>query len=155
MSQTITAFTRIQKGLDTLISIHGTESTADLIESLSLEKKSESHTFNINLQKLIEKKVVEIFCINHKLLSTSSNETYKQARQCCFYLLHTHCKMSSGAIKKTFPKYLKTRNNINAQIKIMSEIIALPKINKNLHEKCIKIENHIIKFKTAQPTNNQ
>lgn len=148
MPQTITAFTRIQKGLDNLIAKHGTESTADLIESLSLEKNTAIHTYNVNLQKLIVKEVVETFGINHKLLATANAPKYKEARQCCFFMLNTHCKMSSGAIKKQFPKYLKTRENISAQIKIMSEIIQLPKINKPLHEKCITIETKIIKFKT-------
>lgn len=152
MSQTITAFTRIQKGIDNLISQHGTESTADLIESLSLEKNHLLHTYNINLQKLIVKQVVETFRINHKLLSTAPDEKYRKARQCCFALLSIHCKMSSREIKKQFPKYTKTRSNISAQIKIMQGIIELPAIDKVIHEKFCTIEKQIIKYKN---TNNQ
>jgi chromosomal replication initiation ATPase DnaA len=148
MTQNLTAFTRLQKGVDTLISIHGTETTADLIESLSLEKNISSYTANINLQKLIVKTVVETFRINKNLLSTAPDPKYKQARQCCFYLLHCHCNMSGADIKKVFPKYLKTRNNINSQIKSMKEIIDLPRINKTLHDKWEISEKQITKFKT-------
>lgn len=155
MSATITAFTRIQKGIDNLISKHGTESTADLIEYLSLEKNTVSYTYNINLQKLIVKKVVETFRINHKLLSTASDKKYHKARQCCFYLLKIHCDMSSGEIKKQFPKYVKTRSNISAQIKIMHSIIELPAIDKAMYNICCSIEKDIIKYKnTNQQTEN-
>lgn len=150
MSKTqINSLSRIQNGIDNLISIHGSESAADLIEAMCLEKNSKAYTFTVNLQKFIEKKVIETFKINKKLLSTSNAEAYKNARKCCFYLLNKHCKISPGAIKKMYPDYLKTYNNISAQIKIMQQIIHLPAIDKQLHEKCMLIESIIVKYKTT------
>lgn len=145
----ITSLQRIEQGIDNLIQKHGIEKSADLIEALSLEKNAAIHTFNVNLQKLIIKQVVEKFKINNHLLSTSAAEHYKQARKCCFYLLNKHCSMSSGAIKKIFPKYPKTRNNISAAITQVKELMELPKIDKKFYDTIIYIEEYIIKFKTA------
>lgn len=147
MPTELIAFKRIQKGIDTLISIHGSETAASLIEAITLEKNSKAYTFTVNLQKLIEKQVVETFRINQKLLSSSNDTKYKEARKCCFYLLKKHCDMSAGAIKKQYPKYLKTRNNIASEINQMLQIVELPQINKKLYEKFVLVEQKIVDFK--------
>lgn len=153
MPTEITAFKRIEKGVDNLISKYGSESAADIIEAIALEKNHLLHTQNINLQKLIEKKVIETFSINTKLLCTSNAPTYKNARKCCFYLLNIHCKMSPGAIKTKFKGYTRSRVRIHAIIAEMQQVIDMPQIDKELHQKFQKIDQHVIKFKT-NPTSN-
>lgn len=148
MPTEITAFTRIQKGVDKLISKHGTESAADLIEAITLEKNHQSYIHSVSLRELIIKEVVTAFKINHKLLPTGLSSHYKEARKCCFYLLNKHCKMSQVNIKKQFPKFPKTTGSINGCIIKMREVVDFPKINKPLFEKYTTIEQKIIKFKT-------
>lgn len=147
---TNTPLIRIQNATDVLIKKHGTQSTADLLEALSLEKNHKAYTFNINLKQTIIEKIIAVFKINTKLLATSSSTNYKDARKLCFYLLKTHCNMSLAAIKSEFKGYSKSRNNINAHITSMKEIIELPAINKDLYQKYTTIENYIQKIKTQK-----
>ena len=138
---------RIQKGIDVLIAKRGSESTANLIESLSLVPTSKVYVYNVNLQQIILKSVIDTFKVSHKNLFLSVSENYKDARKCLFYLLKQHCGITPGAIKKAFPKYTKTRANIGAQIENMQQIIDLPKANNELHVKYMLINRTINQLK--------
>ena len=67
---------RISTNVDQLISIHGSEHTADLIESIVLNKNSCIDT--IDIQKLIITEVCKSFKVNLKLLDTSNSEVKKK-----------------------------------------------------------------------------
>lgn len=143
MSTQITAFQRIQKGIDNLISKHGTESAADIIESITFQAPNHK----ILLKELILKEVIVLFKINYKLLCVSNTKEYKEARKCCFYLLNKHCKMSQAQIKNEFPKFPKTTGSINGCIIRMREIIEFPKANQSLYDKYSLIEKKIEQIK--------
>ena len=146
MSSTGNPLLRINNGIDSLISKHGSEKAADLIEALSLESNPQLHS--IDLQKYIIAQVVEIHKIQQKNLALSRTETYKKARRTCFYLLKIHCNLSAAKIKSKFPKYPYTRNQISADIKKMQNIVDLPAIDKQHHQHYQKINENIVKFKT-------
>lgn len=144
----VESYNRIQTNVDHLIATHGSARAADLIESIALNKNPNIDT--IDIQKLIISEVCKVFSINFKLLSTSDADVYKKARKSCFYLLHEYGKLGYGAIKKKFPKFLKTRQRIAASVSEMKSIIDLPGIDKEHYKKHATIEAVVVKFSTKK-----
>lgn len=124
---------RISTNVDILISKHGSQKTADILESIALDRELP----DINIHSNIIVSVCKIFKINAKLLETSDAEIYKKARKSCFYLLHNEGKLSHQQIRSKFPKMKHTRGYVGVYIKQMENIIKMPNIDKdhyNLHQ---------------------
>ena len=141
-------YTRISTNVDILISKHGSQKTADIIESMALAKTIDLCT--IDLQKAIIQEVSKQFKINIKLLETSDATIYKQARKSCFYLLNKHATLSHAQIRQKFTKLNKTKSYVGHYIQQMKSIIETPNVDKLHHKIHVDIETTIIKFITTK-----
>ena len=147
MSEKGNPLLRITSSIDTLISKHGSQKAADLIEALSLEDKANVHSFSIDLQQFVIDQVVKSHKINLRYLQESRTKEYKKARITCFYLLKEHCNLSLAKIKQKFPKYPYSRAKILKDIKKMEDIISLPKIDNEHYLIYQSIITNIEKYK--------
>jgi len=137
-------YNRITTNVDKLISKHGSERAADLIESIALKKKPT--TDSIDIHNLIISEIVKAFKINVKLLPTNKSVRYRKARESCFYLLYYYGNLSYGLIKEKFSSYPNTRQMVAKSVLRMDQIISLNSIDKEHYKIHASVEAVIIKF---------
>ncbi len=141
------SYVRISENVDKLIAAHGSERTADLIESITLNKNLTIDAIDtIDVQKLIISEICKTYKVRDTLLWKSESEIYKKARLSGIYLLHVYGKLSIISLKKKFPDIDKTRTMFYKYILKMKTIIDFPVIDKDHHKIHSTIETIIIKF---------
>lgn len=138
---------RINNSIDVLISKHGSQKAAVILEALSVQDNTAIHSNSTDLQKFIIKQCIALHGVTQRYFAIGKNSDYKQARITCFYLLHTHCNLSCAKIKTLFPQYPHTRGKIQADINQMKNIIDLPRIDKDHHAKYTQLNEIIIEYK--------
>lgn len=138
---------RINNSVDALISKHGSQKAATMLEALSVQDSDAIHSYSTDLQKFIIKQCLAQHDVRQRYFAIGKTTDYKKARITCFYLLNTHCSLSCAKIKTLFPQYPHTRGKIQADINQMKNIIDLPQIDREHHKIYQSINEAIIQYK--------
>lgn len=142
-----TPLQRISSGIDALIKKHGSEKTADFIETISKNHSLDFDKVNIELPKFILSEIITNFKVRYLLFQTCDHQRYKRARMSCFYFYRIYCNYSLLDIKNKFPKIKeRTRSYVSKNISKVSEVIKMPSIDKEHYRLHMKVDEKIREY---------
>lgn len=137
---------RISKSVDTLIKKHGSEKTADYLETITISQSLRFNEVNVNLQKFIFSETVKRFGITPSIFEKGKSEACKKARATCFYFYKHYCRLSAQSILNMHKKMGPTRRKIEFAIEKAQALVETPAVDKQHHGLHQSIRATIEKF---------
>lgn len=138
------SYRHIQKQVDILVAKNGSEKAFHILETATRTQPIPIGNKDPVIVKYIINTTVQEFGLIAKRLTTDNTNIYRQARECCYYLIAKHTSYSYRSIAQRFNCI--SHGTVQYGIKRAHNIFRIPKIDTSLSTKYLNIHNAVLKF---------